>query len=92
MNTVVLIISVAIIIWTLLTAQKSLKQLQTFTLLQSHTNDELEYLHLDDLPNRVLDRAKNFESDAVIRHGDQLLACIVRDMKTYIVLLPRKEV
>ena len=92
MNTIVLTMSVAIIIWTLMTAKKSLKQLQTFTLLQSLTNDELEYQHLYDLPNRVLDRAKNFESDAVIRHGEQVLACIVRDTKTYIVQLPRKEV
>lgn len=92
MNLFVLTVSIVIIIWTLCTAQVSLKQLQTFTLLQNHTNDDLEYLHLKDLPNRVLERAKTFESDAVIRHGDQRLACIVRDMKTYIVQLPRKEV
>ena len=91
MNAFVLTVSVAIIIWTVYTAQKSLKQLQTFTFLQSHTNAQLEELHQENIPNRVLERAKMFESDAVIRHGDQLLACIVRDEKTYIVSLPRKE-
>lgn len=92
MNTIILALSVALVVWTLLTAQKSLKQLQAFTLLQRHTNEELEYLHLNDLPNRLLDRVKSFDSDAVIRHGDLVLACIVRDTKTYIVMLPRKEV
>ncbi len=85
MNTIILAVSVALVVWTLLTAQQSLKQLQAFTLLQSHTNDELEYMHLNDLPNRLLDRVKNFDSDAVIKHGDQVIACIVRDTKTYIV-------
>jgi hypothetical protein len=92
MNAIILTLSIAIIIWTLRTAQKSLQQLQTFTLLQSHTNDELEYLQLNNLPNRVIERANKFESDAVISHDDQVIACIVRDTKTYIVLLPRKEV